>query len=289
MTVWAAYILVLPFHRVWIPPWFGVKLQPPEVVFLAFAAAGAALWWRRRPRWRFVLADGAAAAWVAAHVLALAWTGDPPDRDGLIATLGAGDARLEARGSCSGLPPRAGPRRHTFEDPVVSCRGSRRHVGVRVTRADVGGRRGVGRRGVRVRHRSHLMVVRENDVPRLSTAQLVAGSPIASFQWRNEPWVVMPTTYVFNKQASLQAIERSWPRGVGPAGQPAFTAALRQISREDVAHHSSLDLSGLDSRARGSRTFVFLDRHVPWVRRHGYLLATVAVKPQPGGETAALR
>jgi len=27
--------------------------------------------------------------------------------------------------------------------------------------------------------------------------------------------------------------------------------------------------------------FVWLDRHVPWVRRHGYLLATVAVKPRP--------
>ena len=29
------------------------------------------------------------------------------------------------------------------------------------------------------------------------------------------------------------------------------------------------------------RPFVFLDRHVPAVRRHGYLLATVAVKPGP--------
>jgi SAM-dependent methyltransferase len=26
--------------------------------------------------------------------------------------------------------------------------------------------------------------------------------------------------------------------------------------------------------------FAFLDRHVPWVRRHGYLLATVAMKPE---------
>jgi SAM-dependent methyltransferase len=33
------------------------------------------------------------------------------------------------------------------------------------------------------------------------------------------------------------------------------------------------------------RPFVFLDRHVRWVRRHGYLLATVAVKPQADGET----
>ena len=31
------------------------------------------------------------------------------------------------------------------------------------------------------------------------------------------------------------------------------------------------------------RPFVFLDRHVPAVRRHGYLLATVAVKPERPG------
>ena len=31
------------------------------------------------------------------------------------------------------------------------------------------------------------------------------------------------------------------------------------------------------------RPFVFLDRHVPAVRRHGYLLATVVVKPERGG------
>jgi ubiquinone/menaquinone biosynthesis C-methylase UbiE len=31
------------------------------------------------------------------------------------------------------------------------------------------------------------------------------------------------------------------------------------------------------------RPFVFLDRHVPAVRRHGYLLATVGMKPELGG------
>ena len=31
------------------------------------------------------------------------------------------------------------------------------------------------------------------------------------------------------------------------------------------------------------RPFVFLDRHVPAVRRHGYLLATVVMKPDRGG------
>jgi SAM-dependent methyltransferase len=33
------------------------------------------------------------------------------------------------------------------------------------------------------------------------------------------------------------------------------------------------------------RPFVFLDRHVPAVRRHGYLLATVAMKPNPSRVT----
>jgi SAM-dependent methyltransferase len=36
------------------------------------------------------------------------------------------------------------------------------------------------------------------------------------------------------------------------------------------------------------RPFVFLDRHVPAVRRHGYLLATVAMKPNPGEGHSAL-
>ena len=30
------------------------------------------------------------------------------------------------------------------------------------------------------------------------------------------------------------------------------------------------------------RPFVFLDRHLPAVRRHGYLLATVVMKPERG-------
>ena len=36
------------------------------------------------------------------------------------------------------------------------------------------------------------------------------------------------------------------------------------------------------------RPFVFLDRHVPAVRKHGYLLATVVTKPQIGDEQSAL-
>ncbi len=36
------------------------------------------------------------------------------------------------------------------------------------------------------------------------------------------------------------------------------------------------------------RPFVFLDRHVPAVRRHGYLLATVVTKPEAGESTLGL-
>jgi hypothetical protein len=88
-TLWAAYLLVLPFQRVWVLPWLGLKLQPPEVVFLGLATASAAMWMRGRVRWRFAFADVAAAAWLAANLLAFAWSSEPQGRDGLIETLGA--------------------------------------------------------------------------------------------------------------------------------------------------------------------------------------------------------
>ena len=78
---------------------------------------------------------------------------------------------------------------------------------------------------------SHVLMLREATAPSMSMAQLVGGSPLASFRWRDETWVVMPTTYFFNKQASLQAIRRAWPAGVGPAGQSAFTSGLQREGR----------------------------------------------------------
>ena len=61
-TLWAAYLLVLPFQRVWVLPWLGLKLQPPEVVLLGLATAASAMWMRGRVRWRFAFADVAAGA-----------------------------------------------------------------------------------------------------------------------------------------------------------------------------------------------------------------------------------
>ena len=78
---------------------------------------------------------------------------------------------------------------------------------------------------------SHVMVVRRATVPWMSAAQLVAGQPLASFTWAGEPWVVIPTTYYFNNGASVRAVEQFWPMGVGPSGQPAFTATLQRNQR----------------------------------------------------------
>jgi hypothetical protein len=92
MFAWVAYLFVLPFHRVWTLPWFGDKLQPPEVAFVALViAAGAALWrhstaWRL---WRPTWPDLAVLAWVAANVVALFWSASGPTHAAVIETLGA--------------------------------------------------------------------------------------------------------------------------------------------------------------------------------------------------------
>lgn len=78
---------------------------------------------------------------------------------------------------------------------------------------------------------SHLMLVRDAEVSRWTAGQVVAGAPLASFDWRGGRWLLMPTTYAYNKRASLLAIEASWPRGIGPAQLPAFTARLQQDGR----------------------------------------------------------
>ena len=335
-TLWAGYLLVLPFQRVWVLPWLGFKLQPPEVVFLGLATASAAMWIRGRVRWRFAFADAAAAAWLVANLLALAWSSDPHGRDGLLETLGAAQlvclyvavrvtatpqlldrfgewfgysaaaaAAIGIAGSVAsyaGLPNRlatvaltpvpylghaaraqaftAGPQMLAsillMAVPLfVAARmkqGWRRRdralvlllvLGLGATVSKTGmclaaalsvmwasaepTRQGQQSRRSRARVwvavsiwlivtfvfslGSHVMVLREAAVPSMSTAQLIGGSPLASFRWRDEAWVVMPTTYLFNKQASLQAIGRSWPVGVGPAGQPAFTSGLQREGR----------------------------------------------------------
>jgi hypothetical protein len=78
---------------------------------------------------------------------------------------------------------------------------------------------------------SHLMLVRGAEVERWRVGQVVGGRPVASFEWSGESWLLMPTTYAYNKQASLIAIEEAWPAGVGPGQQPAFAARLQREGR----------------------------------------------------------
>jgi hypothetical protein len=335
-ALWATYLFILPFHRMWVLPWLGFKLQPPEIVFVGLAAASAVVWMQGRVRWRFVVADAAAVSWLAANLVAFAWSSGPRSRDGLIETLGAAylvglyaavrvtatpqlldrfgewfgysAAVAAALGIAGSLASSAGlstPLATIAPTPVpylghaaraqaftagpqmlasillvaipvfVASRmthGWRRRDRVVVlvlvlglgatlskTAMCLAAALGVmwavveparcGSRTQRSRARvwaavviwlvvasvfslgSHVMVMREAAVPGMTAAQLVGGSPLASFRWRGEAWVVMPTTYLFNKQASLQAIARSWPAGVGPAGQPAFTSGLQRDGR----------------------------------------------------------
>jgi hypothetical protein len=335
-TVWAAYVFALPFHRMWVLPWLGIKLQPPEVAFLGLAVVSVALWMRGRVKWRFAVADAAAVAWAVANLLALVWSSEPQGRGGFIETLGAAyvaclyiavrvtatphlldcfgrwfgysaavAAALGIVGSVAsyeGVPNRlatvasmpvpyighaaraqaftAGPqmlasilvmaillfvadrmqRGWRFRDraavlllvvglgATVSKTAMCLAAGASVMWASARRRQ----QGSRTRQAhmqvwmvvaisliatfvftlgSHVMALREAEIPRLSAIQLVAGRPLVSFRWGGEQWVLMPTTYLFNKKASVEAIRRSWPAGLGPDGQPAFTAGLQLAGR----------------------------------------------------------
>jgi hypothetical protein len=331
--LWAGYLVTLPFHRLWVLPWLGIKFQPPEVVFLGLVIASTVMWWRGRAHWRFTFADVAAASWLAANLLALAWSSEPRGRAALIEALGsayvvglyvvvrftatsrlldqfgqwfAWSAALAAAlgivgslASDAGLANRLATVAAHTAVPYVG-QAARAHAFTAgpqmlasillmaiplliAARMQLGWRRrdyalvvvlvlGLAatlsktalclaaalsvmwtvapqtpERPSRLLSRtrvwlavvvvlvvtsvfglgSHLMVLREAAVPGNTAAQLVGGSAMASLRWRDEAWVVMPTTYVFNKRASWQAIKHSWPLGLGPAGQPFFTAKLQ--------------------------------------------------------------
>lgn len=334
--LWACYVLVFPFHRVWVLPWLGYKLQPPELVLVALVSTAVAIGVRDRMPWRFTPTDAAAAGWVGANLLGLIWSSEPRNYVGIIEALGAASlvglyaavrvtatpARLDRfpswvgySAACAagmgiagsvaamwGWPNRlatdaltpipylgmaaraqaftAGPQMLAsillMAIPLFVAsrmtRGWRRRdvamgivlvLGLGATLSKTAlclapalivmwasaGRPTPGPRVRWARPRawmaatvwlitagaftlgSHVMLVREAEVPNMVSAELVAGRPLASFRWRHEAWVAMPTTYVFNKQASLVAIAQSWPMGVGPAGQEAFTRGLQLEGR----------------------------------------------------------
>ena len=72
--LWTAYLVSLPFHRMWTLSGLGTTLQPPELLFLALAPAAVVLWWRGEVRWRLSPIDLGVAAWVLANLLALGAT-----------------------------------------------------------------------------------------------------------------------------------------------------------------------------------------------------------------------
>src|SRR3990172_8889252 len=76
------------------------------------------------------------------------------------------------------------------------------------------------------------------------------------------------------------------PNRHDPFLRPLFAAALQAVGLYGYGYEKSYSRRAL----RLVRPFVFLDRHVPAVRRHGYLLATVVVKPvqQDGRREAGL-
>ena len=95
--LWTAYLVSLPFHRVWTLPWLGTKVQPPELVFLALTAAAVVAWWRGEVRWRFSAIDVGVAAWSLATILALGMTWNADHTSHAVAfTAAAGSIYLAA-------------------------------------------------------------------------------------------------------------------------------------------------------------------------------------------------
>lgn len=79
---------------------------------------------------------------------------------------------------------------------------------------------------------SHFVVVGERaDRKALEDGMFIAGEPLASFTAGSRSFAVFGSNYLFNKEASLAAIRRTWPWGVGPGRQPAFAGELQREGR----------------------------------------------------------
>jgi len=96
--------------------------------------------------------------------------------------------------------------------------------------------------------------------------------------------------YGYEKSYSRRALRRMLERtGLDVVAETAILFIPGWLRMLDLACHSwCRPLSWMTGAL--VRPFVFLDRHVPAVRRHGYLLATVVVKPvqQDGRREAGL-
>jgi SAM-dependent methyltransferase len=95
--------------------------------------------------------------------------------------------------------------------------------------------------------------------------------------------------YGYEKSYSRRTLRRMLERaGLDVVAETAILFIPGWLRMLDLACHSWCRPLAAVTGAL-VRPFVFLDRHVPAVRKHGYLLATVVVKPAPGAETAPLR
>jgi SAM-dependent methyltransferase len=91
--------------------------------------------------------------------------------------------------------------------------------------------------------------------------------------------------YGYEKSYSRRALKRMLEKaGLDVVAETAILFIPGWLRMIDLACHSwCRPLAGVSGTL--VRPFVFLDRHVPAVRRHGYLLATVVTKPNFEQET----
>ena len=82
----------------------------------------------------------------------------------------------------------------------------------------------------------------------------------------------------YSRRALRQMLERA---GLDVVAETAILFIPGWLRMLDLACHAWCRPFAVVTGAL-VRPFVFLDRHVPAVRRHGYLLATVVTKPQRG-------
>jgi hypothetical protein len=76
---------------------------------------------------------------------------------------------------------------------------------------------------------THFLVVpASSDRAILEEDMLIAGDPVGSFSLGAERYEVLRTNYFFSKRTGLVAVQRTWPVGLGPGGQPAFVDELMQ-------------------------------------------------------------
>jgi hypothetical protein len=85
--------------------------------------------------------------------------------------------------------------------------------------------------------------------------------------------------YGYEKSYSRRALRDMLQRaGLSVSAETAILFIPGSLRILDLACHSWCRPVSVLTGAMVA-PFVWLDHHIPWVRRHGYLLATVAVKP----------